>query len=160
EPTTLPGFEGTFEFREAGHILGSASVDLQSEASRVIVSGDLGRPDSPILRDYARTWGERPVELVVMESTYGDRLHDASHEDAEKGLGRILKRAIERRGHVIIPAFAIGRTQTLLFHLNTLIESKRIPAIPVAVDTPLGLRITEAYASRRELYDEESLSLL
>jgi metallo-beta-lactamase family protein len=159
-PITIPGFDGTVELREAGHILGSASVDLQTRASRVIVSGDLGRPDSPILRDYAREWGERPVDLVVMESTYGDRIHEADHEDVEHALERILLGAIERRGHVIIPAFALGRTQALLYHLNTLFESKRVPAIPVAVDTPLGLRITETYAARRELYDDHALELL
>ncbi len=153
----IPGFSGSISLREAGHILGSASVDVQSEHARVIISGDLGRPDSPILRDYCQSWGERPADVVVMESTYGDRNHRCSHDDVERELQRIVERAVERRGHILVPAFAIGRTQTLLYHLNTLIESGRVPNIPVAVDTPMGLRITETYAESRRLFDREAL---
>ncbi len=153
----VPGFSGTTTFREAGHILGSASMDLQSDRARVIVSGDLGRPDSPILRDYCESWGERPVDLVVMESTYGDREHRCSHDDVERELERIVRSAAERRGHILVPAFAIGRTQTLLYHLNTLIEARRVPNIPVAVDTPMGLRVTETYSESRRLFDAEAL---
>jgi len=155
--TGVPGFEGGIVFREAGHILGSASVDIQSQYARVICSGDLGRPDSPILRDYCESWGPRPADVVVMESTYGDREHRCSHDDVEKELERIVMRATARKGHILIPAFAIGRTQTLLYHLNTLIEAGRIPNIPVAVDTPFGLRVTETYAKSRRLFDAEAL---
>lgn len=154
----VPGFSGAATFREAGHILGSASVDLESDGARVIVSGDLGRPDSPILRDYCESWGERPVDLVVMESTYGDREHRCSHDDVERELERIVRSAVERRGHILVPAFAIGRTQTLLYHLNTLVEARRVPNIPVAVDTPMGLRVTETYAESRRLFDAEALA--
>jgi metallo-beta-lactamase family protein len=75
----------------------------------------------------------------------------------EKGLEQIVTRAVARRGHILVPAFAIGRTQTLLYHLNTLIESRRVPNIPVAVDTPMGLRITETYSESRRLFDKEAL---
>jgi metallo-beta-lactamase family protein len=153
----VPGFEGKVRFVEAGHILGSASVDIQSEHARVICSGDLGRPDSPILRDYCESWGERSADVVVMESTYGDREHRCSHDDVEAELERIIQRAVARQGHILVPAFAIGRTQTLLYHLNTLIESGRVPNIPVAVDTPFGLRVTETYAESRRLFDREAL---
>lgn len=147
-----------FAYREAGHILGSASVELRSGRSRVIVSGDLGRPDSPILRDYHERW-ERgaPVDLVVMESTYGDREHRHTHADVARELERILRGAIERGGHVLVPAFAIGRTQTLLWHLNALVESGRIHGLPVAVDTPMGLAVTELYEQFERLYDAEAL---
>ena len=155
--TEVDGFAGKLSFREAGHILGSASIDIESEHSRVICSGDLGRPDSPILRDYCENWSPRPVDVVIMESTYGDREHRCSHDDVEHELERIVKRAAELQGHILVPAFAIGRTQTLLYHLNTLIESGRIPEIPVAVDTPLGLRVTETYAESRRLFDAEAL---
>lgn len=158
EAVQLPGRSTTVIFREAGHILGSASVDLSCERSRVICSGDLGRPDSPLLRDYARRWpGEKTVDLAIMESTYGDRDHSHSHDDVEHELERILLRAISTGGHVLVPAFAIGRTQTLLYHLNTLVESGRIPSIPVAVDTPMGLRVTEIYAGGRRLFDRDAL---
>ena len=155
--TAVPGLDGTVAFREAGHILGSASVDIQTPGARVICSGDLGRPDSPILRDYCELWDERPVDLVVMESTYGDRDHAGTHDDVEAELERIVLRAIAKRGHILVPAFAIGRTQTLLYHLNTLVEAGRVPHLPVAVDTPMGLRITETYAHSRRLFDAEAL---
>lgn len=145
-------------FREAGHILGSASVELRSNESRVIVSGDLGRPDSPLLRDYHEAWERgRPVDLVVMESTYGDGEHRLSHDDVSAALERILKDAIARGGHMLVPAFAIGRTQTLLWHLNALVEAGRIPEVPVAIDTPMGLEITERYQRFSRLYDREAL---
>jgi predicted metal-dependent RNase len=92
-----------------------------------------------------------------MECTYGDRDHRCSHDDVEKNLERIVKRAAEKKGHILVPAFAIGRTQTLLYHLNTLIEARRIPNIPVAVDTPFGLRVTETYAESRRLFDAVAL---
>lgn len=155
--TEVAGFEGKVAFREAGHILGSSSIDIQSVHSRVILSGDLGRPDSPLLRDYCEDWGARPADVVVMESTYGDQEHRCTHDDVEKELERIVKRAAQLKGHILVPAFAIGRTQTLLYHLNTLIEARRVPNIPVAVDTPFGLRVTETYAESRGLFDAEAL---
>jgi metallo-beta-lactamase family protein len=146
-------------FREAGHIIGSSSVELRADGARVIVSGDLGRPDSPLLRDYHEDWERgRPVDLVVMESTYGDGEHRHSHDDVSGELERILKSAIARRGHVLVPAFAIGRTQTLLWHLNALVESKRIPCIPVAIDTPMGIEVTETYDRFSRLFDAEALA--
>ena len=156
-------FAGTATFREAGHILGSASVELVShgsagsESARVIVSGDLGRPNSPILRDYETHWNtDRDLDLVVMESTYGDREHRHSHGDVEGDLERIIKRAVADGGHILVPAFAIGRTQTLLYHLNTLVEAGRIPDLPVAVDTPMGLAITEMHRRAQHLYDKDA----
>lgn len=146
-------------FREAGHILGSASVELRAPRTRVIVSGDLGRPDSPILRDYRETWERGPaVDLVVMESTYGDGEHRHSHDDVSAALEGILQEVIARGGHVLVPAFAIGRTQTLLWHLNALVEAGRIPEVPVAIDTPMGLEITESYQRFSRLYDREALA--
>ncbi|MEJ7734701.1 MAG: MBL fold metallo-hydrolase [Polyangiaceae bacterium] len=114
-----------------------------------------------MLRDYETCWDRgRPVDLVVLESTYGDRRHRCSHDDLERQLERILRRAIERRGHVLIPAFAIGRTQTLLWHLNALVEAGKLPALPVVIDSPLGLLVTETYARARALYDAEALARL
>lgn len=151
----------SLRFHEAGHILGSASAEIVSSASRVIVSGDLGRPDSPILRDPNTAWEKgRPVDLVVMESTYGSRDHDHSHDDIERDLERILKDAILHKAKVLIPAFAIGRTQTLLWFLNNLVEAHRIPPVPVFIDTPMGLAVTKTYRQFQRLYDKESLDKL
>jgi metallo-beta-lactamase family protein len=148
-------------FHEAGHILGSASVELESSKSRVIVSGDLGRPESPLLRDPNTAWAKgRPVDVVVLESTYGSREHAHSHDDIERDLEAVLKDAIARKAKVLVPAFAIGRTQTLLYFLNNLVEAKRIPEIPVAIDTPMGLAVTETYKRFSRLFDRESLAML
>jgi metallo-beta-lactamase family protein len=157
----LDGFDGRVAFHEAGHILGSASVEVWSDKSRVIVSGDLGRPDSPILPDFCTEWSaEAPVDVVVLESTYGGREHAHTHDDVQLQLEKILLRAIEKRGRVLVPSFAIGRTQTLLYFLNTLAEAGRIKGLPVAVDTPMGLVVTETYKRFEQLFDKEALGKL
>lgn len=157
--SAVDGFDGTIAFREAGHILGSASVELRSRQARVICSGDLGRPDTPILRTYNRAWDDdQPVDLVVLETTYGDREHEHSHAEIQRELERVLRRAIEHKGHILVPAFAIGRTQTLLYHLNALVEDKKLlKGVPVVVDSPMGLRVTETYAEFKHLYDREAV---
>jgi len=158
----LPPDAGTvrFAFREAGHILGSSSIELRSPEARLIVSGDLGRPGIPILRDPFTAWEpEPPVDLVVMESTYGNRTH-APASAMEDELEKIIHHALRDGGHILVPAFAIGRTQTLLYHLNTLVEAGRIKNLPVAIDTPMGIRVTELYESSRHLYDEDALERL
>jgi metallo-beta-lactamase family protein len=154
----LPGFNIDLAFREAGHILGSASVEITSAKSRVIISGDLGRPDSPILRDPYNGWNnDRPVDVVVMESTYGNRDHAHDHGNIEETLKKVVNDAVDRGGKVLIPAFAIGRTQVLLYFLNHLFETGQIKHIPVALDTPMGLMITETYDRCRKLFDKEAL---
>ncbi len=151
----------TVTFREAGHILGSASLEIVSPKSRTILSGDLGRPNSPILRDYNKTWDDqRPVDLVLIETTYGDHVQEQPPKGLEDQLERAIKRALRDGGHILVPSFAIGRTQILLYLLNNLVESGRIEGLPVAVDTPMGLKVTGTYEHFRNLYDRESLERL
>jgi metallo-beta-lactamase family protein len=151
----------SMSFREAGHILGSSSVDVRSSASRVLLSGDLGRPNSPILRDPNTSWrDDKPIDVVVMESTYGSRSHTHNHEQILATLESVLKETIAAGGKLFIPAFAIGRTQVLLWFLDALVEAGRLPEVPVAVDTPMGLAITETYKKFHRLYDKESLDKL
>jgi len=158
---SLEGFDGTVAFREAGHILGSASVELRAGRSRLIVSGDLGRPNSPILRDPNTAWdSDAPVDLVVMECTYGGRDHAHDHGSIEATLARVVTETVARGGKVFVPAFAIGRTQTLLWFLDRLVTAGKIPAVPVFVDTPMGLAVTDLYHQNRTLYDKESLAKL
>ena len=155
---TVHGLGGSITFRDAGHILGSASLEIVTDKSRVIMSGDLGRPNSPILRDANAVWrDDRPVDLVIMESTYGARSHEHTHEDIERTLERVVNDAWQRKAKVLIPAFAIGRTQVLLWFLSDLVEKKRIPEVPVALDTPMGLLVTETYKRAKRLYDRETL---
>ncbi len=152
----LPGL--TLAFREAGHILGSASVEISTPKSRVILSGDLGRPNAPILRDPNTTWDmSRPVDVVVVESTYGSRDHAHGHDDVLADLERILLYAAAHKCRVLVPSFAIGRTQTLLYFLNELVEGGRVPAFPVALDTPMGLSVTDTYKRFKPLFDKESM---
>ena len=150
-----------FAFRDAGHIVGSASVELTSPKSRVIISGDLGRPGSPLLNDYHTSWKRgRAVDLVLMETTYADAEHAHAIEALPAELERIMRGAAERGGNVIVPAFPIGRAQTLLFYLNQLIEARRIPAIPVALDSPTGLRVTHRYEDLAHLFDRPTMDAI
>jgi metallo-beta-lactamase family protein len=147
--------------REAGHILGSSSAELRSTQSRVLCSGDLGRPNSPLLRDPETNWSDdAPFDVVVLESTYGNRDHAHGREDIARDLERILKDALQRRGPILVPSFAIGRTQTLLYFLNEIVESGKIEHLPVAIDTPMGLAITETYQSFTRLFDRDALERL
>ncbi len=152
------GGELAFEYRQSGHLLGSASIELLSAKSRVICSGDLGRPESPLLPDYATSWKSgRPVDLVLMECTYGDEDHPPGGAVFEQELERIMLRALERCGHVLVPAFAIGPLQGLLLHLDNLARAGRIPALPIAIDNRVGAGVTRSYADFSRLFDRGSL---
>jgi len=151
----------TLAFREAGHILGSASIELRSPSSRVIVSGDLGRPNSPILRDPETRWDpDRPVDLALVETTYGGRDHESDSDEILATLKRVLLAAERDKGKVFVPAFAIGRTQVLLYYIDQLVESGQLQNTPVAVDTPMGLSVTATYQKYKKLYDREAMDKL
>jgi len=127
-------------FRQAGHILGAASVLLASATHRVLFSGDLGRPDDRVVPA-----AEPPpaVDTVIMESTYGDRDHPSI--DRETRLAEVINRTAERGGMVLVPTFAVGRAQGLLWSLHRLKEAGRIPDLPVVVDSPMATRATAAF---------------
>lgn len=151
-----PGIKLTFY--DAGHILGSAITVLDIEDQeekrdiRLVFSGDLGRPDRPILRDPA--FIDR-ADVLLVESTYGNRVHEAV-EDASKKLERIVNETCKRGGKLIVPAFAVGRTQELVYRLHQLVESRDIsPNLPVFVDSPLAIDATGIYRLHPEAYDEE-----
>lgn len=155
----LPGVRATF--RNAGHILGSAHLhlDIEDEGVRthVVVSGDLGRANLPILRDPEPP--ETPVDFLVMESTYGDRVHPPIDSVSEQ-LVRILHETIARKGRVIVPSFALGRTQELIFVLHELRKAGRIPAIPIYVDSPLATAVTSVYKLHPDAFDREARRFL
>jgi metallo-beta-lactamase family protein len=140
------------EFRIAGHILGSNHVLVRLEDSQtsVLFSGDLGKYDQPIIRD-----PEAPpaCDYLLIESTYGDRLHDP--EEPRVALERIIKNAAARNGVVLIPAFAVGRAQEIVYLIRELEEENKIPIVPVIVDSPMAAAATRAYANRREEHDED-----
>jgi metallo-beta-lactamase family protein len=154
----IPGVRA--HFQDAGHILGSASVVLDmtegSRTRRLVFSGDIGRRGLPILRDPRITDG---ADYVIMESTYGDREHAAASE-ARTYLKECAASTFESGGKLLIPAFALGRTQEVVYRLNQLWESGDLPAIPVFVDSPLAVNITEVYGRHPECYDAEMLETL
>ncbi len=127
--------------RRAGHILGAASVTVRGGKSSVTFSGDLGRPDDPLLPDPAPP---AAADYVVIESTYGNRVHP--EEDPLDALERHIKAAHARGGKIIMPAFAVGRTQILLWYVHELRRQNRIPKMPVFVDSPMASNTTELYA--------------
>jgi metallo-beta-lactamase family protein len=147
---------------DAGHILGSASVALTLRENgttvRLAFTGDLGRPHLPILRDPVFVGDDR-IDYVVSESTYGGRLHSPVVEMKDQLLDPI-RRTMERRGKIIIPAFSVGRTQEIVYMLHQLSIEGLIGRIPVYVDSPLSVNVTDVFRRHPECFDEETLALL
>ncbi|MBC7259419.1 MAG: MBL fold metallo-hydrolase [Chloroflexi bacterium] len=145
----------TATFRDAGHILGSAMIEIavrkNGHNQKVVYSGDLGRPNLPILRD---PYVVQDVDTLILESTYGDRTHDSPPE-AEDQLRRVILETVNRGGKIIIPAFAVGRTQELVYALHRLTLARQIPELPVFVDSPLAVNVTEIFRLHPECYDRE-----
>src|SRR5690349_17588134 len=149
-------------FKTAGHILGSSMVlvtldgaGADGKGRRILFSGDLGHYDQPIIRDPTPPPG---CDYLLVESTYGDRLHDP--EDPKVALARIINDAAQRNAPVLIPAFAVGRTQEIVYLIRELEDEHAIPILPVAVDSPMAAATTSAYANRKEEQDEEYTSIL
>ena len=135
----------TVTFRPAGHILGAAQVHLEAGRHSVHFTGDLGRDDDPLMYPPAPLQG---CHVLVTESTYGDRAHP--EEDATEELGQIVKRVARRGGVVLIASFAVGRAETIMLHLSRLARARRIPDIPVYLNSPMAVDATELYQRHRE----------
>jgi metallo-beta-lactamase family protein len=153
----LPGVRA--QFTDAGHILGSASIVIEvqegSRTHRVIFSGDIGRDGVPILRDPSPPTGG--ADTVIMESTYGNRDHE-SVAGAREHLARAVRETAKRGGRVLVPAFALGRTQELVYDLHELWRAGEIPEIPIFIDSPLALDATTVFKLHANLFDRsESL---
>jgi len=150
----------TVRLTDAGHILGSATVELTVAADDretvVVFSGDIGPPGQPIIRDPVPP---ARADVVVMESTYGDRDHPP-REDTVREFIDLVRSALERGHRVLVPAFAIGRVQTLLFHLAEAVREGRLHDAPVYLDSPMARRATQVYATHQDLYDEETAALI
>jgi metallo-beta-lactamase family protein len=136
-----------FKLKDAGHILGSSFIDIKTTVNgtvrKILFSGDFGRPAQPILRDPVQVYN---VDYLVLESTYGDCLHEAVSPSTE--LVRVINESIERGGVLLIPSFAVGRTQTLLYVIRELEEEGKIPVLPVYVDSPLSIHATDIFEKR------------
>jgi metallo-beta-lactamase family protein len=145
---------------EAGHILGSAGILLEMQQNgkkrRLMFSGDIGREGLPIIRDPVLP---HDVDYLIMECTYGDRIH-SSPEEAYEETQEVICGTLNDGGKVIIPAFAVGRTQTLVYYLHRMIDEGRIPRVPVFVDSPLAINVTDIFRAHPECYDEEMREFL
>ena len=152
----------TLEFFNAGHILGSALVQLDvrsdhGHSHRILFSGDLGQPDQPILRHHEYPSG---ADILLVESTYADRYHP-SPDDIEMRLERYLKHIDRRNSKLLIPAFSVGRTQQIIYYLNKIAAKGKMPReVKVYIDSPLSRKATEIYAKHREVYNAEAKSML
>lgn len=147
-------------FHDAGHVLGSSMIKIVvrqgSEERTIIFSGDIGTRNKPILRD--RTTFEK-ADYVIVESTYGNRLHEKS-EDIGDVLAEIINSTHKAGGNIVVPSFALERTQEILYYLNELVNERRIPRIMVFVDSPMANRITEVFERHPDLYDKEMAELM
>lgn len=151
------GRELKVKFRDAGHILGSATAHATATGAdgrvvRIGFGGDLGRPGKPIIRDPRPM---DPMDYLVVESTYGDRRHEST-VDAMDSLAEAVNETVKRGGKIIIPAFAIERTQELIYHFHMLVDQGRIPKIPIWVDSPMAVNATSIFQVHPECYDEET----
>jgi len=151
----IPGVQA--EFRDSGHILGSAMVILEvaegRRQRRVVFSGDLGRKRMPMLRDPETP---PPCDVLIIESTYGDRLHTEVWESTKQTVQELVTHARAYRSKIIVPAFAVGRTQDLVMRIKELVKEGRIEPLPIYIDSPLATRATEVFRRHPECYDAET----
>tara|TARA_Y100000588_G_C14259444_1_gene926965 strand:+ start:34 stop:1389 length:1356 start_codon:yes stop_codon:yes gene_type:complete len=135
---------------QSGHILGGSFVVITDGKSKITFSGDLGRPDQMLMKEPAHL---KETDYLVLDSTYGDRLH--THEDFVQELGLIIQKTVEKKGTLIIPSFAVGRAQVLLYALYQLKKQNKIPGIPIFLDSPMAISVTDLYC---DFLDEHKLS--
>jgi metallo-beta-lactamase family protein len=147
-------------FREAGHMLGSATVDVGitegGTTRRLVFSGDLGRKLLPVLRDPVMV---PAADVLIMESTYGNKDHPPI-QNVEDELAAVLKPVFDRGGKVIVPAFAVGRTQEVVFAVNNLLRKGVLPRVPIFIDSPLAVEVSEIFNRHPECYDDEIREVL
>lgn len=147
----LPG-EATYRMLFAGHIMGSAFLEIYfPNGERILMTGDLGRFNTPIIKDPAIV---DYSEYLVIESTYGDRLHGT--DDPMVKLGDMMNETFQKGGALLVPSFAIGRTQELLYYISLLQEQGKCPRIPIYIDSPMATSVTQVYEKNREEHDVET----
>ncbi len=147
-------------FRDAGHILGSSFIEMwideKGKKTKIVFSGDIGTRDQSIIKDPEEL---EDADIILIESTYGDRLHK-NREDTYEEFKNILLQSINKKGNIVIPAFAIERTQEIIFTLNRLFKNGELPRIPVYIDSPLAISATEIFRENKQCFDEEMIKIL
>lgn len=141
---------------DAGHILGSSIIEIRAEGKKIYFSGDLGNPPTPLLPSF-----EYPLDAdyIIVESAYGNRVHEDRSQRLEK-LRQTIKDTLARGGTLMIPSFAMERTQELLFELNGMVNAKEIPRVPMFIDSPLAIRMTEVYQKYPDYFNKEAMQLI
>lgn len=139
-------------FKNAGHILGSAMIEFIYNGKKILFTGDLGNSPSPILPDTDKI---TDVDYLIMESVYGDRNHE-SRDDRRKRLEEVIEDNYRRKGALLIPTFSLERSQELLFELNALVTENRIPVMPIFLDSPLAIRLTEVFKQYKSYFNEQA----
>lgn len=144
----------SFTFYDAGHILGSAIIEIEAANKKIVFSGDIGNPPAPLLRppDFLSR-----ADYVLVESTYGDRTHE-SPEACKELIENIVEKTVTSQGVLLIPSFALERTQQLLYHFNELVERHEIPPVPIYIDSPLALHITDVYKKYPQYFNKEAVA--
>ena len=145
-----------FSFLNSGHILGSAMVQFILNKKKILFTGDLGNSPSMLLPD---TEIVNDIDYLIMESTYGDRNHESRH-DRRKNLEIAIEDNYKRKGTLIIPTFSLERSQELLFELNELVENNRIPVMPIFLDSPLAIRLTEIFKQFKDYFNESAQKVM
>ncbi len=143
-------------FYDAGHILGSAMIMFTMNGKKILFTGDLGNSPSPILPDTEKI---TDIDYLVMESVYGDRNHE-SREERRNNLEKVIEDNYKRKGTLIIPTFSLERSQELLFELNNLVENNRIPFMPIFLDSPLAIHLTEVFKQYKDYFNEDAKKVM
>lgn len=148
------GFQ--FSFKDAGHILGSGMLEIIYNDKKIVFTGDLGNSPSPLLPD---TEVISDADYMVMESCYGDRNHE-HRDERKKKLEEIIKENYERKGTMIIPTFSLERTQELLYEINSLVENKIVPEMPIFLDSPLSIKLTDVYLKYGSYFNQKAKDMI
>ncbi len=143
-------------FKEAGHVLGSAIIEMYAQDKKIVFSGDLGSGRMPILRNPVKI---QDADYVLVESAYGDRIHESVQATKDQ-VEDVVEETACRGGVLMIPSFALERTQQLLYHFNELVENNRIPRVPIFLDSPLAIKLTRIYARYPQYYNKQASLLL
>lgn len=154
EPLQIGDF--TVVFRDSGHILGSAMVEFTYQGKKILFTGDLGNSPAPLLKD---TEAISDIDYLIMESVYGDRNHEDRGERRDK-LEDVIEETMRKGGVLLIPAFSIERTQELLYEIENMMENSRIPLVPVFLDSPMAIKVTEIYKKYGDYLNKETNSII
>jgi len=148
------GFQ--FSYKDSGHILGSGMLEIIYNNKKIVFTGDLGNSPSPLLRDTEKI---TEVDYLFMESCYGDRNHE-DREDRKNKLKNVINQNYERKGTLMIPTFSLERTQELLYEIDTLVENKQIPQMPIFLDSPLAIKLTAIYRKYEKYFNPTALKII